>query len=106
MFLVAVATVVGAWLARRGFGRSAKLFAAASAILLIIAVLHLLPDAWDEAHEAGVPWWVVPVTALASYAVMGAVVRIGCPCDPGRAGGIGAASGLACTGSWEERLWR
>jgi ZIP family zinc transporter len=92
--LVAVATVVGAWLARRGSGRSALPLAAASGILLIIAVLDLLPDAWDEAHEAGVPLWAVPVTALASYGVMGAVVRIGCPCERGRAGGIGAASGL------------
>ncbi|MFE2581105.1 hypothetical protein [Streptomyces sp. NPDC059378] len=93
--LVAVATVVGAWLARRGSGRSVLLLAAASGILLSIAVLDLLPDAWDEAHEAGVPLWAVPLTALASYGVMGAVVRIGCPCRPGRAGGVGAASGLA-----------
>ncbi|MGW2823107.1 hypothetical protein ACWC24_19290 [Streptomyces sp. NPDC001443] len=93
--LVAVATVVGAWLARRGSGRSVLLLAAASGILLSIAVLDLLPDAWDEAHEAGVPLWAVPVTALASYGVMGAVVRTGCPCKPGRAGGVGAASGLA-----------
>ena len=93
--LVAVATVVGAWLARRGSGRSALLLAAASGILLITAVIDLLPDAWEEAHEAGVPLWAVPVTALASYGAMGAVVRIGCPCEPGRAGGIGAASGLA-----------
>ncbi|MGW5971998.1 hypothetical protein [Streptomyces sp. NPDC055186] len=93
--LVTVATVVGAWLARRGFGRPALLLAAASGILLIIAVLDLLPDAWDEAHEAGVPQWTVPLTALAAYGVMGAVVRMGCPCEPGRAGGIGTASGLA-----------
>ncbi|MEV0692915.1 hypothetical protein [Streptomyces sp. NPDC050388] len=93
--LVTVATAVGAWLARRGFGRPALLLAAASGILLIIAVLDLLPDAWDEAHEAGVPQWTVLLTALASYGVTGAVVRMGCPCEPGRAGGIGAASGLA-----------
>ncbi|CAM5732815.1 hypothetical protein SHIRM173S_04069 [Streptomyces hirsutus] len=92
--LVTVATVVGAWLARRGFGRPALLLAAASGILLIIAVLDLLPDAWNEAHEAGVPHWTVLLTALASYGVMGAVVRMGCPCEPGRAGGIGVASGL------------
>lgn len=41
------------------------------------------------------PLWAAPVTALASYAVRGAVVRIGCPCDPGRASGISAVSGLA-----------
>lgn len=46
--LVAVATVVGAWLARRGSGRSALLLAAASGILLIMAVLDLLPDAWTR----------------------------------------------------------
>ncbi|MGW4560830.1 hypothetical protein ACWEN3_00025 [Streptomyces sp. NPDC004561] len=93
--LVALATVVGAWTARRGSGRSGLLLAAASGILLIIAVLDLLPDAWDEAHEAGVPPWAVPLTALASYGVMGAVIRIGCPCALGRAGGIGAGSALA-----------
>ncbi|MGW3357240.1 hypothetical protein ACWDFL_17725 [Streptomyces bungoensis] len=93
--LVAVATAVAAWLARRGTDRSALLPAAASGILLIVAVLDLLPDAWREAREAGVPLWAVPVTALASYGVMGAVARVGCPCEPGRTNGIGAASGLA-----------
>ncbi|MDF3300162.1 hypothetical protein [Streptomyces tropicalis] len=93
--LVAVATVVGAWLARRGSGRSTLMLAAASGILLVIAVLDLLPGAWEGAHEAGVPPWAVPLTALASYGVMGAVMRIGCPCDRSRAGGIGAASALA-----------
>ncbi|MFJ5970108.1 hypothetical protein [Streptomyces sp. NPDC093060] len=93
--LVAVATTVGAWLARRGSGRSELLLATASGILLIIAVLDLLPDAWDEAKEVGVPQWAVPLAALASYGVTGAVARIGCPCERGRAGGIGSASGLA-----------
>ncbi|MGW2746559.1 hypothetical protein [Streptomyces sp. NPDC001450] len=93
--LVAVATTAGAWLARRGSGRSDLLLAAASGILLIIAVLDLLPDAWDEAKEVGVPQWAVPLAALASYGVTGAVARIGCPCERGRSGGIGSASGLA-----------
>ncbi|MEV6317842.1 hypothetical protein [Streptomyces sp. NPDC051776] len=93
--LVSVATVVGAWLARRGAGRSAILLAGASGILLVIAILDLLPDAWADAHEAGVPQWAVPLSALASYGVMGAVVRFGCPCEASRAGGMGAASGLA-----------
>ncbi|MET7378573.1 hypothetical protein ABZT08_07060 [Streptomyces sp. NPDC005526] len=93
--LVAAATAVGAWLARRGSGRSALLPAAASGILLVTAVFDLLPDAWEEAQEAGVPQWAVPLTALLAYGVMGAVVRAGCPCAPGRAGGIGAVSALA-----------
>lgn len=94
--LVAVATVAGAWLARRSSDQSTLPLAAASGILLIIAVLDLLPDAWDEAQAAaGVPLWAVPVTAIASFGVMGGVVRVGCPCEPGRGGGIGAACGLA-----------
>ncbi|WP_084516385.1 hypothetical protein [Microtetraspora niveoalba] len=93
--LIAVATVAGAWLARRGSGRSALPLAAASGVLLVIAALDLLPDAWAEAREAGVPPWAVPATVLVSWCVMDAVVRVGCPCEPSRAGGIGTAAGLA-----------
>ncbi|MEU4039909.1 hypothetical protein [Streptomyces collinus] len=93
--LVALATVAGAWAARRAPGRSALVPAAASGILLVIAVLDLLPDAWDEAEEAGLPQGTVPFTALAAFALTGTVTRIGCPCARQRAGGIGAASGLA-----------
>ncbi|WP_333774044.1 hypothetical protein [Streptomyces sp. IBSBF 3136] len=98
--LVAPATVAGATAARvcsarRASGRSVLVPAAASGILLVIAVLDLLPDAWDEARQAGLPPWAVPFTALASFAVTGAVTPLGCPCTRGRAGGIGAASGLA-----------
>ncbi|WP_432030457.1 hypothetical protein [Streptomyces sp. 1222.5] len=95
VLLVALATVVGAWSARRASGRSSLVLAAASGILLVVAVLHLLPDAWDEAPEVGVPQWAVPLAALASFWLMGALTRIGCPCALGRAGGIGAAAGLA-----------
>ncbi|MFC9281163.1 hypothetical protein [Streptomyces collinus] len=93
--LVALATVAGAWAARRAPGRSPLLPAVASGILLVIAVLDLLPDAWDEAQEAGLPQWAVPFTTLASFALMGAVTRTGCPCTREQAGGIGAATGLA-----------
>jgi hypothetical protein len=43
--LVAAATVAGAWLARRRPGQRRIWFAAAAGALLIIAGLHLLPDA-------------------------------------------------------------
>ncbi|MFJ9732639.1 hypothetical protein ACIRUL_14990 [Streptomyces sp. NPDC101171] len=93
--LVALATMAGAWAARRVPGPTVLVPAAASGILLVIAVLDLLPDAWDEAAEAGLPPWAVPLTALASFALMGALARTGCPCGRERAGGIGAAAGLA-----------
>ncbi|MCC5481088.1 hypothetical protein [Streptomyces barringtoniae] len=106
VILVAVATVVGAWLARRGSGRSAMLLAAASGILLIIAVLDLLPDAWEGAHGAGVPLWAVPVTALASYAAVGVVVRIGCRASWAVPVASARHPGSPCTGSGRGRLWR
>ncbi|RYE41246.1 MAG: DUF1109 family protein [Hyphomicrobiales bacterium] len=102
--LVAAATVAGAWLARRGSDRSA-LLAAASGILLIIAVLDLLPDAWDQEQAAGTAPWAVPVTALVLFGAMGSVVRLGCPCQPGRGGGIGAICGLALHRFLEGRPW-
>jgi uncharacterized membrane protein len=43
--LVAAATVAGAWLVRRRPGQRQSWFAAAAGLLLIIAGLHLLPDA-------------------------------------------------------------
>jgi hypothetical protein len=50
--LMAAATVAGAWLAHRRGHREIWLAAAAGA-LLIIAGLHLLPDAWSAALAAG-----------------------------------------------------
>lgn len=44
--LMAAATVTGAWLARLRPGHREIWFAAAAGALLIIAGLHLLPDAW------------------------------------------------------------
>ncbi|MGV9419614.1 hypothetical protein ACWDO6_19165 [Streptomyces sp. NPDC003674] len=56
---------------------------------------QLPSDAWEGVRGAGVPLWAVPVATLAPYAAVGVVVRTGCPCELGRPGGIGAASGLA-----------
>ena len=47
--LVAAATVAGAWLACRRPGHREIWFAAAAGALLVIAGLHLLPDAWAGA---------------------------------------------------------
>lgn len=93
--LVSLATLAGAWAARRAPGRSTLVPAGAAGVLLVVAALDLLPDAWGKAGEAGLPPWAVPFTALASFSLMGAVTRIGCPCSRERAGGIGAAAGLA-----------
>jgi hypothetical protein len=95
--VIAAATIAGAGLARQGTGRRELYFGAAGGALLVIAGLHLLPDAWSAARGAGVPVWVVPAATVASFALGGAAVRRGCACQASRhrAGGAGAAAALA-----------
>src|SRR6266487_4099532 len=50
--VVAVATVAGAGLARWRPGQPELWFGAAAGALLVIAGLHLLPDAWSAARAA------------------------------------------------------
>ena len=78
--LVAAATVAGAWLARRRPGQRQIWFAAAAGALLIIAGLHLLPDAWAGARAAGIWPGLVPLAAVAAFAAAGLAARAGCGC--------------------------
>ncbi|GHE38895.1 hypothetical protein GCM10018771_19160 [Streptomyces cellulosae] len=93
LVLVAAATLTGAWLARRASGQRAAWLAAAAA-LLVISGLHLLPEAWSDSQGAHLPWWAVPGTAVGAFVVAGLVARKGCPCEPEKAGGTGAAAAL------------
>lgn len=107
---MAAATITGAWLARRRARRQLWLGAAAGA-LLVIAGLHLLPDAWSAARDTGIWPGAVPAAAAAAFLLMGAAARRGCACAPdtrpaGRAGAAALAvhrflegSALALTGS-------
>src|SRR5215831_18984595 len=94
--LVAAATVAGAWLARRRTGQRQIWFAAAAGALLIIAGLHLLPDAWAEAGDARIWPGLVPVAAIAGFTAAGLATRAGCACHEHReqASGGGAAAAL------------
>src|SRR5690242_2230010 len=53
--LIGGATVAGAWLARRHAARRELCFGAAAGALLVIAGLHLLPDAWSAARQTALP---------------------------------------------------
>jgi len=94
--LMAAATVAGAWLAHRG-GHRETWFAAAGGVLLIIAGLHLLPDAWSAAGTARIWPGLVPVAAVAAFAAAGLAARLGCACheQKERASGAGTAAALA-----------
>lgn len=95
--MVAVATLAGAWLARRGPGAQAVWFGAAAGALLVIAGLHLLPDAWSEAAEAGLWPGLTLVAAAVAFLLAAAVSRYGCACeaDEEHASGAGTAAALA-----------
>jgi hypothetical protein len=73
--LMAVATLAGAFLALRGRGPQQAWLGAAAGALLVIALLHLLPDAWSAADAARIWPGLVPVTALGSFALAGLAGR-------------------------------
>ena len=93
--LVAAATVTGAWLARRRPGQRQMWFAAAAGALLIVAGLHLLPDAWAAARAAGIWPPLVPLAAAAGFAVAGLATRTGCGCREHQEQASGAATAAA-----------
>jgi len=95
--LVAAATVAGAWLACRRHGHRETWFAAAAGALLVIAGLHLLPDAWAGARAA--PTWppLIPIAAIGAFTAAGLAARAGCSCreHTQQASGAGTAAALA-----------
>jgi ZIP family zinc transporter len=93
--LVAAATVTGAWLARRRPSQRQMWFAAAGGALLIVAGLHLLPDAWTAARAAGIWPLLVPVAAAAGFAVAGLATRTGCGCREHQEQASGATTAAA-----------
>ena len=95
--LVAAATVAGAWLARRRPGQRQIWFAAAAGALLAIAGLHLLPDAWRGARDAGIWPGLVPTAAIAAFAAAGLATRAGCGCQEHKEQASGAGTAAALT---------
>lgn len=95
--VVALATVIGAWLARWRPGLREVWFGAAAGALLVIAGLHLLPDAWSDARDAQLSPWVVPTVVVVSFVVSSLVARHGCTCeaDEQHTSGAGTAAALA-----------
>ncbi len=95
--LVAAATLAGAWLASRRPGQREIWFAAAAGALLIIAGLHLLPDAWADARTARIWPGLVPIATVGAFTAAGLAARAGCGCQAHKeqASGAGTAAALA-----------
>jgi zinc transporter ZupT len=77
---VSVSSLAGAWLARRNSARVVVWLAIASATMLVIAMTDLLPDAWREAAETGVPWWAIAVAVAVGFILITYFTRKGCGC--------------------------
>ena len=95
--LIAAATVAGALLASRRRGDKEIWCAAAAGALLVIAGLHLLPDAWGGAYAVRLWPPLVPIAAMGAFTATGVAARTGCGCRPHteQAGGAAAAAALA-----------
>ncbi len=81
----------------RAVTRWCSRFAGAAGALLVIAGLHLLPDAWAEARTARIWPWLVPLTVVGAFTAAGLATRAGCGCQEHKqhASGAGMAAALA-----------
>ncbi|MEO3856564.1 hypothetical protein [Acrocarpospora sp. B8E8] len=68
--LVSLSTLGGAWMARRHARRVTVWLAIASALMLVTALIDLLPDAWRESVEKGVPLWAMGVSISVGFVVV------------------------------------
>ncbi|WP_460070476.1 ZIP family metal transporter [Streptomyces sp. YKOK-I1] len=93
LILIAVGTLVGAWLGRRWSHRSTMLLGAASGVLLAVAGADIVPHALHEAEEQGLAGWIVPVVVAAS-ALASAGHSLRRRGEPGRLLGAGTAVAL------------
>lgn len=78
VLLVSLSTLAGAWLARRNSAKVTVWLAIASAMMLITALADLLPDAWRDATETGVPLWAVGLAIVFGFLVITYFTRKGC----------------------------
>jgi zinc transporter ZupT len=78
--LVSVSTLAGAWLARRDAGRAVVWLSIASAMMVVMAVTDLLPDAYQDAVQDGVPLWALGLAVATGFLVITYFTRKGCAC--------------------------
>lgn len=92
--LIAVGTLVGAWLGRRWSHRSTMMLGAASGVLLAVAGADIVPHALHEAEEQGLEGWTVPLVVVAAFALASTGHILRRRSEPGRLLGAGTAVAL------------
>jgi len=94
--LIAAATLAGAWLGWRSLRLPRLSLACAAMLLLVVVIADLVPDAWNDLSSTGLPWWPAAGALGAGFLATDALVRRGCACGTGQAGGqtTSAALGL------------
>jgi ZIP family zinc transporter len=92
--LIAIGTLFGARLGRRAPQASSIPLAAACGALVAVVAADLGPDVWGDVRDTGIAWWIVAVAGVAGYVGAGYLMKRGCPCEPGLAGGVGTAAAL------------
>jgi hypothetical protein len=92
--LIAAATLAGAWLARRSLRLPRLSLACATILLLVVVFADLLPDIWNDLSGTGLPGWPVAGALGAGFLGTDVLVRGGCACGAGTAGGRATAAAL------------
>ena len=92
--LIATATLAGAWLGRRSHRLPRLSLASAAIVLLVVILADLLPDVWKDLRDTGLPWWAASGTLGAGFWVTDLLIRRGCACGTGPAGGRATAAAL------------
>src|SRR5262249_36625651 len=92
--LIATATLAGAWLGRRSHRLPRLSLACAAVLLLAVIVADLLPDIWNHLSATGSPWWPAAGALGAGFLATDGLVRRGCACGTGPAGGRATAAAL------------
>ncbi len=106
--IIGLATVAGAWLGRRGDTRREVYFGAAAGALLVIAGVHILPDAWSAADRAGISAWAILAVAAASFGLArpGGAPGLRMPARPeGSRRSQAPHRRWPCTGCWKGSRW-
>lgn len=73
--VVCASPLAGAWLARRDSRRVAVWLAIVSAMMLAVALTEMLPEAWHEGAEAGVPLWGIGFAVAFGFVVIAYLTR-------------------------------